>query len=181
MFRRLPSAEDMTGTARATKGRRRSFSRRARCRPRIELFEEKLAPAVYTWTGAGGLLSNGWSNTNNWLVGGSQPADAPGAGDQLVFPAGVNQKTADHELGTNIAFQSITIEDTGYDLFGDRLLLTGALSLSATSASATYEIATTYLGPTAVTLAAGSQLLSAVTPSWPPIRPWTSARAPRFR
>ena len=103
-------------------------------------------------------MANGWSNTQNWLVGGSQPTDAPGAGDQLVFPSGVTQKSSDNELGTNIAFQSITIQDTGYDLFGDRLLLDGPLSLSATSALDTYEIATTYLGSTAVSVAAGSRL-----------------------
>ncbi len=158
MFCRFQNAEDMTGSTRAKKGRRRGITHRKRCKPRIELLEEKLAPAVYTWTGAGGLLANGWSNTDNWQVGGSQPALAPGAADQLVFPAGVSQKSSDNELGTNIAFQSITIQDSGYDIFGDRLLLTGALALSATSASSTYEIATTYVGPTAVTVAAGSQL-----------------------
>jgi hypothetical protein len=91
-------------------------------------------------------------------VGGSTPAQPPGAGDQLVFPLGVTQKVADNDLGTNIQFTSITIQDTGYDLWGDRLDLTGTLSLSATSASATYEIATTYLGSDAINVAANSQL-----------------------
>ena len=124
----------------------------------MELLETKLAPAVYTWTGAAGLHADGWSTTSNWQVGGSQPANPPGTGDQLVFPTGVTQKTADNDLGTNIQFQSITIEDTGYDLWGDRLDLTGALSVTATSASSTYEIATTYLGSAAINVAAGSQL-----------------------
>ncbi len=137
---------------------RRASRHRTSLRPLAEPLEAKIAPAVFTWTGAGGLLADGWSNTGNWQVGGSQPALPPGAGDQLVFPTGVTQQTADNNLGTNISFQSITIEDTGYDVYGDRLNLTGMLSLTATSASCTYEIATTYLGSSAISVASGSQL-----------------------
>ncbi len=158
MYCRLQSATEMTRSARAAKRRLRRLPRRVGVRPRMEELEIKLAPAVFTWTGAGGSLDNGWSLTGNWQVNGSQPANPPEAGDQLVFPAGVSQKTADNNLGTNIQFQSITIEDSGYDVYGDRLDLTGSLALTATSASSTYEIATTYLGATAVTVAADSQL-----------------------
>ncbi len=112
--------------------------------PRVESLELKIAPAICTWTGAVGLASDGWSNTGNWQVSGSTPVQPPGTSDQLVFPALVAQKTADNNLGTNIQFQSITIQDSGYDLFGDRLDLTGALSYTASSGSSTYEIATTY-------------------------------------
>ncbi len=158
MFCGLRTAEDTTRTTREGKNRRRSFRRRTSLCPLMESLEVKLVPAVFTWTGAAGLLADGWSNTGNWQVDGSQPALAPGTGDQLVFPAGVTQKTADNELGTNIAFQSITIEDSGYDIYGDRLDLTGSLSLSATSVSSTYEIATTYVAGASVSVASGSQL-----------------------
>ncbi len=126
--------------------------------PQCEHLEIKIAPAVYTWTGGAGPASDVWSNTGNWQVSGSPPAVPPGTGDQLVFPASVAQKTADNDLGTNIQFQSITIQDSGYDLCGDRLDLTGPLTYTAVSGTATYEIATTFLGASAMIIGANSQL-----------------------
>ncbi len=127
--------------------------------PQCEQLEIKIAPAVYTWTGGAGPASEVWSNTGNWQVNGTTPSTVPpGTGDQLVFPASVAQKTADNDLGTNTQFQSITIQDSGYYLFGNRLDLTGPLTYTATSGTASYQIATTYLGASAITVGANSQL-----------------------
>ena len=110
----------------AKKGRRLGITRRKRCKPRIELLEEKLAPAVYTWTGAGGLLANGWSNTGNWQVGGSQPAACSRRGR----PTGVPRwRLPEDQPITSWArtsrFNRSRSRIAGYDIFGDRLLLTG--------------------------------------------------------
>ena len=88
---------------------------------------------------------------------GTLPAVPPGTGDQLVFPASVAQKTADNNLGTNIQFQSITIQDSGYDLTGNALSLTsGGLNYSPSSGDSTYGIATTFTTPAVFQCSAGT-------------------------
>src|SRR5688572_27306761 len=53
----------------------------ARIRPRLEVLEDRLAPAVHEWTGQG--ANNLWSNASNW-TNGSPAADVSGDID-LVF------------------------------------------------------------------------------------------------
>src|SRR5262245_6597926 len=70
-----------TSSCRSRKGRRSSTYR-----PRLELLESRLAPAVHTWTGGGGA-NNHWSDADNWSGG------VPTAGESnvsLIFSAGLS-------------------------------------------------------------------------------------------
>ena len=66
-----------------------------------------------TWTGLGG--DNLWSNPGNWSA-------AIVAGDDLVFPAGVANKQSQNDFAANTSFASITVQDGGYNIFGNPAL-----------------------------------------------------------
>jgi autotransporter-associated beta strand protein len=86
------------------------------------VLEDRLAPAIQTWTGLG--HTNLWSDSGNWArhqvpAGGGLFFD----GDDLVFPAGAKQTTNFNDFSDDTAFRSITIQGSGYDLQGHRVAL----------------------------------------------------------
>jgi autotransporter-associated beta strand protein len=89
----------------------------ARRRLRFDSLEDRLAPAVFTWTGGAGAASNIWGLAQNW----SNNA-APGNGADLLFPAGVSVLTTVNNL-TDLFVNSITISGTGYTLQGNPITL----------------------------------------------------------
>ncbi|MCA9190571.1 MAG: autotransporter-associated beta strand repeat-containing protein [Planctomycetales bacterium] len=91
---------------------KRSWNRRLRA----ELLEDRRLLATRIWDG-GALLSNNWTNAANW-VGDA----APVAGDNLVFPGGVSDRTADNNFPDGTAFNSISMSG-GYTLKGNRIIL----------------------------------------------------------
>lgn len=97
------------------------------CKPRLEILEDRCVPATRTWDG--GALSNNWSNASNWVGN-----IAPVAGDDLVFPAGNFDKTADNDYAHGTHFRSITLGG-GYTLRGNRIFLGegGVIDNSGTS------------------------------------------------
>lgn len=84
-----------------------------------------------TWTGADSGL---WSDPDNWT--GSTPA----ADVVLVFPAGAARQAVVNDLPSGIAFQSITIAGSGYDLSGNALSLTRGVLATYTSGSSVIDL-----------------------------------------
>ncbi|MDX2036629.1 MAG: Ig-like domain repeat protein [Isosphaeraceae bacterium] len=94
--------------------------------PEMERLELRITPAVRTWSGA---IDNIWSNAGNWDV-------LPVAGDDLIFPAGASRFTTVSNFAPGTTFGSITIEDAGYAIFGNSVVLTnGVTSTHATGTS----------------------------------------------
>src|SRR4051794_2270531 len=88
--------------------RKRSPSAKVCPRPRLEFLEDRLAPATFTWTGAG--TNNLWSNPLNWAGG---VAPNPGGGvDTLLFGPGAVRKTAANDI-PNAWFAGIQFTDSG--------------------------------------------------------------------
>src|SRR5262249_36011107 len=82
----------------AGKSKWKSNSERSRrsFRPNVEVLEERLTPADYTWTnGAGTGL---WENPGNW-AGGAIGQYPTGPGNRAVFDA--TRSNADVRVGTN--------------------------------------------------------------------------------
>src|SRR5262249_30298665 len=81
--------------------------------PSLEYLEDRCVPATRIWDG--GAVSNNWDNAKNWA------GDiAPVAGDDLVFPSNVADKTADNNFAAGTFFKSITLGG-GYTLKGARI------------------------------------------------------------
>jgi hypothetical protein len=70
--------------------------------------------ATRTWSGA---VSNLWNVDANW--GGTKPS----AGDDLIFPASASNKSTSNDIAADTLFNSITINDAGYTLAGNRITL----------------------------------------------------------
>lgn len=66
-------------------------------RPRLEVLEDRLAPAnlIYDWIGGGGNLN--WSNGNNWQIVGSTTHGVPDSMDTVQF-------SSDHNVGSMVDF-----------------------------------------------------------------------------
>ncbi|MFO0910051.1 MAG: autotransporter-associated beta strand repeat-containing protein [Isosphaeraceae bacterium] len=111
------------GSATRSRSLRRS---RTGLRPRIETLEEKLAPAVYVWTGAVDALM---SNPANWSTAGAPASAAPDGDDDLVFSSAGAIKAVSNDLD-NAAFQSVQFQDPGYVLSGHDFTLQNAISAS---------------------------------------------------
>src|SRR5262245_54316974 len=104
--------------------------KRGQHRPCLEVLEDRLAPAVHTWTGAGGIPN--WGIASNWSGFGLPAGDGT---DDLVFPAGASQQTTsfdDYPPGTT--FRSISFTGGSYQLNGNLLRL-GPGGLTAQTAS----------------------------------------------
>ena len=81
------------------------------CRPRLELLEDRLAPAVHQWTGAVNTL---WSNAGNW-IGGSPAGDSSAV---LIFPAsGVTNYTSNNDVMNFIS--SLDFRGSGFNITGN--------------------------------------------------------------
>lgn len=71
----------------------RPLRSRHRICPRIELLEDRWAPADFTWAppvGANDL----WSDPRNWTVGGNPAQATPAANDNVIFNNGNNADSA---------------------------------------------------------------------------------------
>src|SRR5262249_12209242 len=79
----------------AEAGRARSGGRR--CRPVLEVLEDRLAPATYPWNNANG---GDWDTVGNWSVGGVTAGQLPGAGDDVVIGALNGSSTVTHSQNT---------------------------------------------------------------------------------
>lgn len=73
------------------------------------------APSTVNWDGS---ASANWSDGANWSTNA-----IPQAGDNLVFPASVSNKSNTNDLGENYRFNSITFNDSGYTLSGNTIIL----------------------------------------------------------
>jgi autotransporter-associated beta strand protein len=104
---------------------------------RLEALEDRLAPATDTWTGLGADTS--WSTVGNW-----SSSQVPQAGDDLVFPA-VVQNASTNDLAAGTAFNSITFSGSGYNLSGAAIVLgsatAGSGSLLASAGTSNNTIA----------------------------------------
>ena len=99
-------------------GRRAGRKAQAWFRPRLEVLEDRLAPATHTWTGLSATSSN-WSDAANW-----DAAGAPVTGtldNQLVFPAAARQSNT-NDLN-NLFATSIQFTAPGYVLGGNVIAL----------------------------------------------------------
>src|SRR5690242_65225 len=78
---------------------------------RVELLEDRLAPATFVWTGGSGI-DNNWGTGANWQ-GGVAPA---GSGQEdLEFPAFTAVTTTNNNL-IGAAFNSLTFDGSNYDV-----------------------------------------------------------------
>ena len=80
---------------------KRSSARRQRGRLHLETLEQRLTPAVKTWTGASGIDIL-WSDANNWVNQATSGHQAPSSGDTLIF----SSSTTNNPLFTSNAFTS---------------------------------------------------------------------------
>ncbi len=92
----------------------------------IEPLEDRLAPAVITWTGQG---SDFWSDSQNWS--GGPLVDNPDA--ELVFPAG-GRLTSTNDL-SNLTLKSIRFDTSGYLVTGQPATLREGVSTTFSSGS----------------------------------------------
>ena len=86
--------------------------------------------ATCTWSGAS---SNLWNVAGNWDT-------LPSAGDDLVFPLTASNKSNSNDFAADTAFNSITIQGTGYTLAGNRITL-GAGGITQTTGTNTISLA----------------------------------------
>ena len=105
------------GISRRNTSLRRKRSQ-VRLRPFLESLEPKIVPATFTWTGLGS--SNNWSVSQNWTHTGTPNNPVPtSTSDVIIFPAGSPRKTTVNDLsGEGSTFNSVTIQDSGYNISG---------------------------------------------------------------
>jgi autotransporter-associated beta strand protein len=87
----------------------------------LELLEDRLAPAVRTWTGG---VSATWTEGRNWnqLPDGTFAPPTPGA-DDLLFPDVAQNKLNVNNFPSGSDFLSVTFTGAGYTLGGNTITL----------------------------------------------------------
>jgi autotransporter-associated beta strand protein len=109
-----------------TRTRINSYRRPRRRQLSLEVLEDRLAPATFTWTGLGGGAGD-WSNPKNWTSGGVAAAPPRNGLADLIFPAGAAQLFTHNDfavLSTGTAtFNSITFAGSNYILTGNQITL----------------------------------------------------------
>jgi uncharacterized repeat protein (TIGR01451 family) len=109
-------------------GRRWRAGNRPRCLPRVEILEDRLAPAAHTWSGAGG--NSLWDNAGNWSAGG---APQPGETDvMLTFPAVAN--TTGNNNVTDLTVSEVDFTGGGYTITGNAITLADSAAINVTAA-----------------------------------------------
>jgi ELWxxDGT repeat protein/autotransporter-associated beta strand protein len=73
--------------------------------------------AFFKWTG-GSPVGGNWTDPANWAGG-----VTPTAGGDLVFPSGSARLSATNDFPADTQFNSITLDGSGYNLGGNRLIL----------------------------------------------------------
>jgi hypothetical protein len=79
------------------------------------------ASTLRYWTGKGADAN--WTNPANW-----DGSTLPATGDNLMFGSGGLRKTNVNDFPADKTFGSITFADTGYNLTGNRVRLTGGIA-----------------------------------------------------
>ncbi|MBI5089475.1 MAG: autotransporter-associated beta strand repeat-containing protein [Actinobacteria bacterium] len=106
--------------------------------------------ASRTWTGA---VDGVWSTVGNWSGGAIQ------SGDDLVFPTGPTRTTSTNDLAPGTTIGSLTIDASGYSLFGNAVTVAGPISSTSSDGRSTSAIPTTLAGPGGpVSVASGGTL-----------------------
>lgn len=93
--------------------------------------------ATRTWDG--GAADNNWNSATNWSTD-----TAPVAGDDLVFPANVADRTAVNNITAGTSFNSITFSgtpssDSSYTLSGNSFALVAGITNSMSNTAQTIE------------------------------------------
>src|SRR5262249_7612311 len=88
-------------------------------RLQLEPLESRLAPATFTWNGAGADAR--FSTGANW-VGGVAPTGSAASFDDLVFSASAVRKVATNNLN-GATFKSFTISGSNYQIGGNAITL----------------------------------------------------------
>src|SRR5262245_48193051 len=96
--------------------------------------EYRLAPAIATWDGGG--ADNHWTTAANWAGD-----TAPNPGDDLVFPDGAAQLTNVNDFAAGAAFQSLSINLTGYQISGNAISVTAGVTANMPISGATSLLA----------------------------------------
>jgi hypothetical protein len=110
---------------------RQAYRRRAaRCLPRVESLEERLAPAIAIWTGADAMHNTNWSNPLNWYL--SAP---PGANDTAEFTSNSNVQAYSSTVDTGFTVADVLIDSTwgGIITVNNSLTITDNLTLASGS------------------------------------------------
>ena len=125
-----------TPSSRKSRSSRRLPRRKLELTPQCEQLEIKIAPATFTWTGAS---SPQWSNAGNWSENGASTTNVPGSSDAVVFGAEASNLTNVNDISGE-QVQSINIQATGYDIFGNGVTLTNGLTDSSSAGDSSLNI-----------------------------------------
>src|ERR1700722_19352556 len=104
----------------------RTASGECRFRPRLEMLEDRIAPADYTFIGdpAPGALYAAWQIPANWthtVAGNIVFEGIPGAGDTAIIPAGKSASTdTANDVAARITVANVTVSG------GSLLVVSGA-------------------------------------------------------
>ena len=79
-------------------------------------------PNAFTWDGS---ASANWSDGANWA---GNAAPIGGGGETLIFPAGAGNKANTNNIGAALSFANIIFTETGYNLSGNAITLTGEVN-----------------------------------------------------
>lgn len=108
----------------SARGRRTPPRGRLSCRLHLEQLENRVTPAVHTWTGGAwnDPLGNLWSRDSNW-VGGSPAGDSAA---QLIFPTANHKSNKNDLVGLHV--QTIEFTDLGYSISSNPITLAGTIT-----------------------------------------------------
>lgn len=103
-----------------------------------------ISPPVSTWTGtaaSGSPSDPKWSNPNNW----TPSTVAPSAGYSLTFPSGRtgSELTSTNDI-SNTVFNSIAIQQSGYNITGAGIGLAGTIDSSQATGNSTLGVPVTF-------------------------------------
>lgn len=103
-----------------------------------------ISPPTWTWTGtaaAGSPANPNWSAANNW----TPSTAAPSAGYSLTFPSGRTgaELTSTNDI-TNTVFNSIAIQQGGYNITGAGIGLAGTIDSSQATGNSTLGVPVTF-------------------------------------
>jgi trimeric autotransporter adhesin len=137
-------------------GRRAGPRRRSQVAIGLEVLELRVVMSTTSqWSGMG--TTPNWSNAANW-VGNTVPA----AGNNIDFPSTASAFSSTYDLGSNVAFGSLSIDDSGYSISavsGDSASF-NSIDASQPSGSSEVDIPIALAGPGIVSVdTAGAELV----------------------
>lgn len=100
----------------------------------VEQLEARRVLASWNWTGAG--VDTNWTTAANWALASGTDADGvPNANDDLAFPTGPTQLTANNDFAAGTTFSTIAITGNNYVLTGNDVVLTSSVTVGAAGAT----------------------------------------------